>query len=190
MVVFPRLYSAIVGGKDRQQKQGRQQDPRTDNRGADQKVEDEEGVMPRDSFRATVDRRYREEMGLGWSVLSFCATTVPADTDCRVNNLLCNSDGNGCKAEPDAREKKQVIEVVPQREGTKGTISSCRKCFEKPIGQYNRSTVTQVSSLREEHYDSKTSMKKLSDSMFVQGYPGKIPQAARKENGTESQRKA
>ena len=72
------------------------------------------------------------------------------------------------KAKPEAREKKQVIEVVPQREGTKGTISFCRKCFEKPIGQYNRSTVTQVSSLRDEYYDSQTSMKKLSNSMFVQ----------------------
>ena len=104
MVVFPRLLCAFVGGKDRQGKQGRQQDPRTDNRGADKKVEDEEEVMPRDRFRAIVDRRYREELGLGWSVSSLRTTQVPTDTDCRVNNLLCNSDANGCTRPNQMRE--------------------------------------------------------------------------------------
>ena len=67
MVLFPRLLCAFVGGKDLQEKQGRQQDLRADNRGADQKVEDDEEVMPGDSFRAIVDRRYREELGPGRS---------------------------------------------------------------------------------------------------------------------------
>ena len=98
---------------------------------------------------------------------------MPVDTDSSVNNLLYNCDENSCNAEPDAREKKQVIEVVLQREGTKGTISFCRLCFEKPLGQYSRSTATNVSRLREEYHDSKTS-KKLSNSMFVERYPGKF----------------